>query len=380
MTNFTIEAQPFLSRLSLGLSILKQFSSTEQKIGLHSDGKNVWLVCIVPTVRVLMSVDDCCVAPAKFSFGVNPEVISGLIGGRKTVEFTVEGNTLSLGSRTKGSNYQGKGILLLPFDDTYKAAAALLVSKKLKKTINLNKAALEHLYKGSSLTALSAFTSEAEELLIHVRAINKKFQISCADNLHMAYYESAQVDVVDFHAAMRGSYFEIVKKLTNVYPQDLELAFTDSHIVVSTPKFYIDLPLIQVDSRNFDRVRERLIGVKPTGLQCTTPRKALDLVVQNVYGVFEKGSQLNVTPVEQAKKPTVRFGMKTGHGEVSDDLRVESLVVGKKMTFSMDPVMLEESLRKFEGNLEFGISLNPKTYLLRQEVNGSRLIHSGMLV
>lgn len=387
MKSFTVDAKVFLNRLNTALGVLNQFSKTEQSVGLFADGKSMWLLATLPSSYVLLSLGDCTTTTSQFKIGINPDVFSGVIANRGTVEVTINDNRINIGSRTKQSNYQGKDILTLPFTEDLQKAVTLLERGKKKglaetKGIELSKAALSQLAAGADACRLTPMTADTTgELMIHVRAQGGALQISCSDNVHMAYYATGKLGIADFNVAMRTSYFDIIKKVSGLFEAPLSLALTDSHVLVTSTNVMVQLPLIQVDERNFDRVRDRVSSIKSDGMHMVTEAKAIADTVACVFGVFEAGARLRCVNVETAKKPTVRFGMKTGHGEILEDLKVNDLKVLKKRPFEMNPLMLEESLKHYSGVVEFGLCVSPPVYMLRQKTDtGSTLVHVGSLL
>ena len=318
-------------------------------------------------------------------FTVEPTELLGVIKNRSKLVFKFNGDKLKFRNKQR---YKGElAVSRVAKDVVSTCNQALTIGGD---RIPISDSLWTEIRKGINVCSISDVHNK-EGLVRFISIRDGLLTIASYDQYHMVYFEKKVESEANFSLAVNTEYFSIIEKVLG--------ASNNVRLIVNENIFYIhypddDVSLVQPPLQSkeegytlpkvyIDNIYAGVNDMK-TVTKLTIDRSQLSTMIGNLTPIAETGSKILITPSENELAAEI----KTSKSSVSDTLVVK--VSGLHIPFTIDPPTISDIINTMPPGLyELNAVLQPldvggkkkktiNTYIIKQKVNGEKLIYVGV--
>lgn len=349
--SFECDATKLSGALSKAVNVtsFSNAADNEKHHLLVSYKKHLYVVAFSPDTFVAFCLEDVETSD-NGAFAFNPQTLQGLIKKRKGMKFRFNNGRLDF--KQVSGNYSGK-------IETYNIDSGQigLVNSKFEgsdsNSVSLGSEALSSLREGIKVSNLQNFYG-SDPIVCMIRANSGNLEVSAYDNFHMSHYRSKVSKDLNFQLSIQVSTFRLIDKFVSDEDEDVQF-FIGDRLTVFGSSYTVDLPSIQVDDEDYNRVRDYIDSLKNHSVQLKFTSAGV-ATVDNMFTISDADTRLSMS----LKKDRVGISMETESGKVSDAFKTLVDMGMESMSFMIDPRIFGDLFDKVREKEEIPMRLYQK--------------------
>lgn len=337
------------------VGVMSNASSPSFFIGVYK--KKVCVVGLSGETFVLSAIQGAK-ASGEGAFGFAPDILSGLIKGRKELEFSFNGQECVF-KQVKGP-YKGT-LVTAPITEDQKSSCEAFLTGSKKVDAVLPAELLACLKSGLAATNIKD-VYQGTTLLSYI-SVDKKgnLSVSSFDSQHFGLLTlSTGVKGLEFKAAMPASHFSLIDQISAGV--ESKFSFSNGSVRVDGSGFILVLPATQSEDQNYSMVANFVEGLTKPIFKCGYDSGQLSSLTDNLFTLYNANTSFVLSAKDGSSTLSVNFN--TPSGSASDAMKVAVSKNSKAFKAGVDPRLFRDILGLSRFIKEPELSINDKVVIM----------------